>query len=237
MIPPLKLVLLRHGQSVWNKQRRLSGWADIGLTAAGERQAVNAGKLLLDAGFEFDEAYTSELCRATDTLSIVLDTMRRRELPVHAHWRLNERHYGALEGLGPVSAVWKFGLRQAFQCQRHYDVSPPLLRLDDPRFPGNQARYAAVPPEELPRAESMAQAAQRVRPIWEERIAPALQAGRRLLVVAHKNSLRVLIKQIGGYSAAEVERLAIRTGKPVVYELNAEMEPIRDYVVDGKTPK
>jgi 2,3-bisphosphoglycerate-dependent phosphoglycerate mutase len=136
-----------------------------------------------------------------------------------------------------VSAVWKFGLRQAFQCQRHFDVSPPLLALDDPRFPGNQARYAAVPPGDLPRAESMEQAARRVRPIWQERIAPAVKAGRRLLVVAHKNTLRVLIKHIGGYSAAEVERLAIRTGKPWIFELDADMQPIRDYVVDGKTAK
>lgn len=228
---PLRLVLLRHGQSLWNKQHRLTGWSDVALTPAGERQAARAGALLQEAGFEFDEAYTSELCRATETLRLALSAMRQPNVPVHRHWRLNERNYGALEGLGPVAAVLKFGFRQVIQCQRRFEVSPPLLDLDDPRYPGNQQRFSGIPPAELPRAESMEQTWRRVRPIWEDRIAPAVKAGSRVLVVSHKNTLRVLIKQLTGCSVAEAERLSIRTGRPLVYELNAEMALLRDYVI------
>jgi 2,3-bisphosphoglycerate-dependent phosphoglycerate mutase len=233
MDTPSRLVLLRHGQSLWNKQHRLTGWADVALTPAGERQALAAGELLRQAGFEFDEAYTSQLCRAIDTLSIVLAAMRRPDLPVCRHWRLNERNYGALEGLGPVTAVLKYGFRQVIQCQRRFEVSPPLLDLDDPRFPGNQARFEDIPVSELPRAESMEQTWHRVRPLWEQHMAPAIKAGRRLLVVSHKNTLRVLIKQIAGYSAAEAAGLSIRTGKPLVFELTADLGLVRDYVIEA----
>ncbi|MFP6680707.1 MAG: 2,3-bisphosphoglycerate-dependent phosphoglycerate mutase [Gammaproteobacteria bacterium] len=229
----VKLVLLRHGQSWSNKQRRFTGWSDVALTQAGERQARVAGELLAAAGFQFDEVYTSQLRRATDTLEIVLRAMRCVDLPIHRQWRLNERHYGALEGLGPLAAVVKFGLWQVIQCQRRIDVAPPLLDLDDPRFPGNQACFEEVPTAELPRAESKQQAWQRMQPIWKDEIAPALKAGRRLLVVSHKNTLRELIKQIVGKSGSRCKDLSIRTGRPIVFELTSDLELIRNYVAEN----
>lgn len=231
MKPYVKLVLLRHGQSWSNKQRRFTGWSDVALTQAGERQARVAGELLAAGGFQFDEVYTSQLRRATDTLEIVLRAMQCADVPINRRWRLNERHYGALEGLGSLAAVLKFGLWQVIQCQRKIDVSPPLLDLDDPRFPGNQRRYEEIPAAELPRAESKQEAWQRVQPIWEDGIAPALQAGRRILVVSHKNTLRELIKQIVRNSGSRPEDLTIRTGRPMVFELTTDLELIRNYVI------
>ncbi|MFT4564786.1 MAG: 2,3-bisphosphoglycerate-dependent phosphoglycerate mutase [Gammaproteobacteria bacterium] len=227
-----QLVLLRHGQSLWNTQHRLTGWTDVGLTRHGEQQAAAAGKLLAKHGFGFDDAFTSQLKRASDSLTIVLENMGRSDVPVQQHWRLNERHYGALEGLGPLSAVFKFGLRHVVRCQRRFDVVPPLLDLTDPRYPGNQPRFAEIPSSALPRAESMQQAWQRVLPVWDEEMAPAIQAGRRLLIVAHKNILRVLIKQITGVEGSAVERMSIKTGRPLIYELNEALRPQAHYFLD-----
>lgn len=231
MKSPLQLVLLRHGQTLWNKQHRSTGWADIGLTQAGERQANRAGELLAAAGFEFDDAFTSQLRRARATLDIVLSAMQCGDIPIFQHWRLNERHSGAFEGLGPFAAVSKYGLWRFVQCQLRSDVSPPPLALDDPRFPGNQQRFQQIPAADWPRAESMDQTWQRVQPIWEDQIAPALKAGRRLLIVSHKNTLRVLIKTITGAAASPAEKLSVRTCTPLVYELDDTLQPIRNYVV------
>jgi 2,3-bisphosphoglycerate-dependent phosphoglycerate mutase len=232
----LQLVLVRHGQSVWNTQHRLSGWADIGLTQRGRDQVAAAGQLLARSGFVFDEVYTSQLRRASDSTEIVLRELACGALPVYQEWRLNERHYGALEGLGPVAAVLKFGFRQVIQCQRRFDVSPPPLALEDPRFPGNQSRFSEIPAECWPRAESMAQAWERVEPVWNERMSPAVRAGRRLLVVAHKNTLRVLIKQISGLAGEQVERLAIRTAQPLIIEMNSNLELQRAYFLENQKP-
>jgi len=225
------LVLLRHGQSIWNKEHRLTGWSDVGLTDAGRRQAAAAGKALAAAGFRFDAAYTSQLCRATESLDLVLAAMGQDGIDVSRWWQLNERHYGALEGMGPLSAALKFGLHPFVACQRRFYVSPPLLDPGDPRFPGNQDRYAEIPPSLLPRAETMAQAMERMLPVWDSHIAPALRAGQCLLIVAHKNTLRGMVKHITGCSAREAERLSIRTGRPWVFEFGSDLKPIRDRLV------
>ncbi len=225
----LQLVLLRHGQSEWNTQHRLTGWADVDLTTRGERQAEAAGELLSAAGFRFDAAYTSELRRAKKSLDIVLNTMRFPNISTFCDWRLNERHYGALEGLGPIASVFKFGFRRVIRCQRRFDISPPELATTDPRYPGNQKQFEQIPTASLPRAESMSQTWQRVKPLWKESIAPAVRDGQMLLIVAHKNSLRVLIKEFTGLDGADVERLEIKTGRPLVYEFDQEMRPVRSY--------
>jgi 2,3-bisphosphoglycerate-dependent phosphoglycerate mutase len=227
-----QFVLVRHGQSLWNTQHRLTGWADVGLTKHGEQQSAAAGQLLAKCGFGFDDAFTSQLRRASDSLAIVLENMGHSEVAVQQHWRLNERHYGALEGLGPLSGVFKFGLRRFVQCQRQFDVMPPLLDLSDPRYPGNQKRFAQIPSAALPRAESMHQAWQRVIPVWDDEMKPAIRSGRRLLVVAHKNILRALIKQITGVDGSAVERMSIKTGRPLVYEMNKEFRVQDHYFLD-----
>lgn len=232
MTKPTRLVLLRHGQSEWNNQHRLTGWADVGLSPAGERQAVAAGNLLRAAGFIFDAAYSSQLRRAKTSLEIVLQTLEPQNISTQCDWRLNERHYGALEGLGPIASVFKFGFRQVISCQRRFDVSPPELELSDPRYPGNLELFANIPVASLPRSESMFQTWQRVRGVWQDSIAPAVRDGRTLLIVAHKNSLRVLIKEFTGVSGADVERLSIRTGRPLVYEFDRETRPIRNYFLN-----
>ncbi len=222
-----EIVLLRHGQSEWNRAHRLTGWADVALSEHGEVQSRRAGIALAAAGYEFDVAFTSVLRRAADSLALVLEAMNHRPVPVHRCWQLNERHYGALEGLGPVRAVLRFGPRRVIACQRRFDMPPPLLAPDDPRFPGHHARFADVPPAELPRGETMADAAARMRPVWRERIVPALRGGERVLVVGHKNILRGLVREIGDYAGRDVERLDIRTGIPWVYELDADLKPLR----------
>ena len=225
-----RLVLLRHGQSVWNRQHRLTGWSDVGLTAKGEREARVAGRLLADAGFQFDLAFTSSLRRAADSLDIVLETLGA-DIEVQRCWQLNERHYGALEGLGPIRGVLRFGFSRVVACQRRFDVAPPPVSESDPRYPANQAAYRDVPRDLLPRAETMADAMARMAPLWHERIAPAIRQGRRVLIVGHKNILRAMVKQIGDLDAADVERLGIRTGQPWVFELDRALKPIRRYVI------
>ncbi|MGR9090709.1 MAG: 2,3-bisphosphoglycerate-dependent phosphoglycerate mutase [Gammaproteobacteria bacterium] len=226
-----KLVLLRHGQSVWNRQHRLTGWSDVALTAKGASEARDAGRSLAAAGFQFDLAFTSMLRRAADSLDIVLEAMQA-DVEVRRCWQLNERHYGALEGLGPIRGVLRFGLSRVVACQRRFDVAPPPVSEDDPRYPANQPAYRDVPRALLPRAETMAQAMERMVPLWNERIAPAIRQGRRVLVVGHKNILRAMVKQIGDLDPAEVERLGIRTGQPWVFELDPALKPIRRYVIE-----
>lgn len=217
------LVVLRHGQSEWNRDRRMTGWSDIDLNARGREQARAVGRMLREAGYEFDVAFTSWLRRAEETLEIMLAEMDQRELPVQRSWRLNERHYGVMQGMSRRQAAREFGLRQFATWQSGYAQRPPAVAEDDPRFPGNDPRYAQVPPEALPRGESMQDTLQRVLPCWEEDIVPTLRAGKRVLVVAHKTSVRVIRKQLEGISDEKICSLAIETGKPIAYQLDESL--------------
>ncbi len=218
------LVLLRHGESAWNLANRFSGWTDVDLTEAGRRQARTAGARLRDGGFEFDAAFTSVLKRAIRTLWIALDEMDRMWLPVHRDWRLNERHYGALQGLDKAETAARYGEDQVLRWRRSYDEPPPALDPDDERRPGRDPRYAGVP--DLPRTESLKDTVARMMPLWEGVIAPRVRAGERVLVCAHGNSLRALVKHLGGLSEEEILRVNIPTGAPLVYELDDRLREV-----------
>lgn len=218
------LVLLRHGESAWNLANRFSGWTDVDLTEAGRRQARTAGARLRDGGFEFDAAFTSVLKRAIRTLWIALDEMDRMWLPVHRDWRLNERHYGALQGLDKAETAARYGEDQVLRWRRSYDEPPPALDPDDERSPGRDPRYAGVP--DLPRTESLKDTVARMMPLWEGTIAPRVRAGERVLVCAHGNSLRALVKHLGGLSEEEILRVNIPTGAPLVYELDDRLREV-----------
>ncbi|MGV8042357.1 MAG: 2,3-diphosphoglycerate-dependent phosphoglycerate mutase [Thermoanaerobaculaceae bacterium] len=220
------LVLLRHGESTWNKENRFTGWTDVDLSERGVEEAREGGRLLAAEGFDFDLAYTSVLKRAVRTLWIVLDEMDRMWLPVHRHWRLNERHYGALQGLNKAEMAEKFGEEQVRIWRRSYATPPPALARDDPRFPGFDRRYASLAPEELPVTESLESTVARVLPLWHQTLAPIIRSGQRLLVAAHGNSLRAMVKYLDGISEDDIVGLNIPTGVPLVYELDAELRPI-----------
>jgi 2,3-bisphosphoglycerate-dependent phosphoglycerate mutase len=224
-----RLVLLRHGQSQWNLENRYTGWTDVDLTEQGVLEARRAGSLLAEAGFGFDICRTSVLRRAVETLWIVLKEMDLMWLPVHKSWRLNERHYGALQGLNKAESAAEFGERQVFLWRRSYSVRPPELDLDDPRHPRLERKYAGVDPGLLPRAESLKDTHQRVLPYWEETILPEVAAGESVLVAAHGNSLRALVKHLDGMSDEEITELNIPTGIPLVYELDGDMRAERRY--------
>ena len=227
------LVLLRHGQSTWNLENRFTGWTDVDLTPQGAAEARESARLLRAEGLGFDEAYTSVLKRAIRTLWIVLDEMDLMWIPVHRSWRLNERHYGALQGLNKAQTSEKYGEEQVRLWRRSYAVPPPPLDPDDPRHPSGDPRYATVPPAELPRGESLADTVARFLPAWHETIAPRVRAGRRVLVTAHGNSLRALVKYLDGMGEDEVVGLNIPTGVPLVYELDRDLRPIgRRYLGD-----
>ena len=213
------LVLLRHGESTWNLANRFSGWTDIDLTEAGLGQARTAGALLREAGFEFDVAFTSVLKRAIRTLWIALDEMDRMWIPVHRDWRLNERHYGALQGLNKAETAARYGEDQVLRWRRSYDEPPPALEPGDERRPETDPRYAGVP--DLPATECLKDTVERMMPLWDESIAPRVRAGERVLVCAHGNSLRALVKHLGGVSDEDILRVNIPTGVPLVYELDA----------------
>lgn len=212
-----RLVLLRHGESEWNRDHRFTGWADVGLSAAGVGEAARAGEHLRREGLVFDGCFTSILRRATHTAEIVLRTMQLEHIPVEQTWRLNERHYGALQGLGQWRAIFRYGPLSILRCQYQFTARPPALALSDPRFPGRDSRYAAVHADELPRAESHADTLARLRPYWVERIAPDLARGRRILVVSHKNTLRALATLIEGRADADVRSIRVPTGVPLVF--------------------
>ncbi len=212
------LVLLRHGESEWNRSNRFTGWTDVDLTEAGRAEARAAGALLRDGGFEFDAAFTSVLKRAIRTLWLALDEMDRMWLPVHRDWRLNERHYGALQGLDKAETAARYGDEQVLRWRRSYDEPPPPLAAGDERGPERDPRYAGVP--HLPRTECLQDTVARMMPLWEESIAPRVRAGERVLVCAHGNSLRALVKHLGGLSSEEILRVNIPTGAPLVYELD-----------------
>jgi 2,3-bisphosphoglycerate-dependent phosphoglycerate mutase len=224
-----KLVLIRHGESTWNLENRFTGWTDVDLTPTGIQQAVSAGKLLKAEGWDFDLCYTSVLKRATRTLWHVLDEMDRTWLPVVHSWRLNERHYGALQGLNKAETAKKFGDEQVLVWRRSYDVPPPALEPTDPRSERGDIRYARLQPEQVPLTECLKDTVARVLPFWNESMAPAIRAGKKVVVAAHGNSIRALVKYLDGISDSEIVGLNIPNGIPLVYELDADLKPLRHY--------
>jgi 2,3-bisphosphoglycerate-dependent phosphoglycerate mutase len=231
---PGQLVLVRHGQSDWNQKNLFTGWYDVDLTPQGRGEAQQAGRTLADAGVTFDIAFTSVLVRAIRTLWLVLDEMQLTWIPIEKHWRLNERHYGALQGLDKAQTAAKHGAEQVKIWRRSYDIPPPPLAESDERHPIHDPRYAGLPPAVLPGAESLKTTLARVLPYWEERIAPELLRGRNVLVAAHGNSLRALVKMLEGVSDDEITELNIPTGVPRLYELDARLKPKRaEYLGDA----
>ena len=224
-----KLVLLRHGQSAWNLENRFTGWTDVGLTEQGGEEAHSAGKLLREGGYVFDAAYTSVLRRAIKTLWIVLEELGQEWIPVTRAWQLNERHYGALQGLNKAETAEKFGEAQVKIWRRSYDTPPPALEPTDERHPRFDPRYAALTPEQLPATESLKITLERVLPYWHAALVPAIRSGQRVLVAAHGNSIRALVKYLDHISEAEITELNIPTGVPLVYELDDEMKPVTHY--------
>lgn len=224
-----KLVLLRHGESVWNKENLFTGWTDVGLSEKGTQEAIEAGKLLRAEGYTFDVAYTSVLKRAIKTLWLALEELDLMWIPVHNSWRLNERHYGALQGLNKVAMVEKFGAEQVLLWRRSYDIRPPALEPGDERSPSRDPRYAAVDKKDIPATECLKDAVARVLPYWHQTIAPAVQSGQKLIVAAHGNSIRALLKYLDRIPETEIVGLNIPTGIPMVYEFEDDMTPIRRY--------
>jgi len=224
-----KLVLMRHGESQWNLENRFTGWGDVDLTGTGRQQAWEAGQLLREKGYEFDLAYTSVLKRAIRTLWIALDALDQMYVPIHNSWRLNERHYGNLQGLNKAETAAKFGDEQVLIWRRAYAIAPDPLPLDDERHPKFDSRYAKLAPEQLPATECLKDAVDRVLPFWNESIAPAIRKGRRVLISAHGNSLRALIKHLDDVSEQDIVSLNIPTGQPLVYELDENLKPIEHY--------
>jgi 2,3-bisphosphoglycerate-dependent phosphoglycerate mutase len=224
-----KVVLLRHGESQWNLENRFTGWTDVDLTTKGEEEARQAGVLMKQEGFEFDVAFTSVLTRAVRTLWIALTEMNMVWIPIINSWRLNERHYGALQGLNKAETAQKYGDEQVLIWRRSYDTQPPALTPDDPRYPGNDRRYADLTDAELPLTECLKDTVARFLPYWHDTIAPAIRSGKRVLIAAHGNSLRALVKYLDNISDEEIVGLNIPTGVPLVYELDDELKPIRSY--------
>ena len=224
-----KLVLMRHGESTWNLENRFTGWKDVDLTDKGVEEARRAGRLLREVGIEFDLAYTSLLTRAIRTLWLAQEEMGRQWIPVVKHWRLNERHYGALQGLNKAETAAKFGDDQVHVWRRSYDVPPPALTAEDERSPVGDPRYSTLLPEELPLTECLKDTVTRVVPYWQMNIAPQVRAGRNVIIAAHGNSLRALIKHLDHISDNEIVGLNIPTAVPLVYELSDDLRPIRNY--------
>lgn len=224
-----KLVLVRHGQSTWNLENRFTGWTDVGLTEQGIAEGHEAGRLLREGGYEFDVAYTSVLRRAIKTLWIIMEEMGLEWMPVYRAWQLNERHYGALQGLNKAEMSQKFGEEQVHIWRRSYDVPPPPLEPTDERHPRFDRRYAALTPEQLPATESLKITLERVLPYWHMVLAPVVMSGQRVLIAAHGNSLRALVKYLDGVSDEEIPGLNIPTGVPLVYELSEDLRPITHY--------
>jgi 2,3-bisphosphoglycerate-dependent phosphoglycerate mutase len=224
-----KLVLVRHGQSTWNLENRFTGWTDVGLTELGIQEGHEAGKLLREGGYVFDVAYTSVLRRAIQTLWIILQDMNLEWIPEIKAWQLNERHYGDLQGLNKAEMAEKFGEAQVKIWRRSYDVPPPALKLDDERHPRFDPRYASLTPEELPATESLKITLERVLPYWHSTLTPVIKSGKRVIIAAHGNSIRALVKYLDDISEAEITELNIPTGLPLVYELDEELKPIKNY--------
>ena len=224
-----KIVMMRHGESAWNLENRFTGWTDVDLTPHGVEEAIRAGRLLKEKGYAFDIAYTSVLKRAIKTLNVALEEMDQLWLPTSKHWRLNERHYGALQGLNKSETAAKFGEKQVLIWRRAYAIAPDPLALDDPRHPRFDPRYATLSPAELPATECLKDTVARVLPFWNDFIAPAIRAGNRVLIAAHGNSLRALVKYLDELSDEAIVERNIPTAQPLVYELDEDLKPIRNY--------
>lgn len=224
-----KLVLLRHGESVWNKENLYTGWTDVDLSEKGLQEAHEAGQLLREGGYVFDIAYTSVLKRAIRTLWIALDEMDLMWIPIINSWRLNERHYGALQGLNKAQTAEQYGEKQVKLWRRSYDIRPPALTKDDPRWPGHDPRYKDLAPEDIPLTECLKDTVARFLPFWHETVVPSLKAGKRVIIAAHGNSLRALVKYLDNISDEDIVELNIPTGIPLVYELDDDLKPIRHY--------
>jgi 2,3-bisphosphoglycerate-dependent phosphoglycerate mutase len=224
-----KLVLIRHGESTWNKENRFTGWTDVDLSDKGRQEALEGGQVLKAEGYTFDVAYTSVLKRAIRTLWTVLDEMELMWIPVYRSWRLNERHYGALQGLNKAETAAKFGEDQVKIWRRSYDIPPPPLTADDERFPGRDPRYRELSAEELPLTECLKDTVARFLPLWHETIAPAIKGGKKVLIAAHGNSLRALVKYLDNIPESEIVELNIPTGMPLVYELDDDLKPLKRY--------
>ena len=231
------LVLLRHGESEWNKENRFTGWVDVDLSEKGRGEAAAAGQLLKAHGFTFDRAFSSVLKRAIRTLWIVQDEMDLLWLPVERSWRLNERHYGALQGLDKAETAAKHGEAQVKVWRRSYDIPPPALTVDDPQYPGRDRRYASLSPRELPLTECLKDTVERFLPYWHESIAPAIRNGERVIIAAHGNSLRALVKYLDGISDKDIVELNIPTGMPLVYELDADLRKVSSRYLDEEAAK
>ena len=224
-----KVVLLRHGESQWNKENRFTGWTDVGLSEKGIQEAKDAGRILKKEGFSFDLAYTSVLKRAIKTLWLAQEEMDLMWIPVIFNWRLNERHYGALQGLNKQETAQKFGEEQVKIWRRSYDTPPPALEITDERYPGNDPRYKTLNKKEIPLCESLKDTDARFLPLWHDEIAPTIKTGKRVLIAAHGNSLRALVKYLDNVSEKDIIELNIPTGMPLVYELDGDLKPIRHY--------
>jgi 2,3-bisphosphoglycerate-dependent phosphoglycerate mutase len=224
-----KLVLIRHGESTWNKENRFTGWTDVDLSEKGVQEATEGGAVLRKEGYVFDVAYTSVLKRAIRTLWLALDQLDQMWIPVHRSWRLNERHYGALQGLNKSETAAKFSEEQVKIWRRSYDIQPPPLTKDDERFPGRDPRYKGLSPQELPLSECLKDTVARFLPLWHETIAPAVKSGQRVLIAAHGNSLRALVKYLDNVSEQDIVELNIPTAMPLVYELDDDLKPLNRY--------
>jgi 2,3-bisphosphoglycerate-dependent phosphoglycerate mutase len=224
-----KLVLIRHGESTWNKENRFTGWTDVDLSETGRQEALEGGRVLKANGYTFDVAYTSVLKRAIRTLWTVLDEMELMWIPVHRSWRLNERHYGALQGLNKAETAAKFGEDQVKIWRRSYDIPPPALTPDDERYPGRDPRYRGLTAKELPLTECLKDTVARFLPLWHETIAPEIKSGKKVLMAAHGNSLRALVKYLDNIPESEIVELNIPTGMPLVYELDDDLKPVNRY--------
>ena len=225
----IKLVLVRHGQSMWNLENRFTGWTDVELSEQGIKEAKEAGKVLKEKGFSFDVAYTSVLKRANDTLGYILEELGEQDIPVKKSWRLNERHYGALQGLNKDETREKYGEEQVLLWRRSTDVRPPELSKDDERYPGNDSKYSELKEEELPTTENLIDTIERVMVYWNSNIVKDLKAGKKVIIAAHGNSLRGLIKYLDNMTDEEVIKLELQTGNPICYELDDNLKPIRHY--------
>lgn len=229
LMDSIKLVLLRHGESIWNKENKFTGWTDVDLSQKGIKEAKEAGRILKEKGFTFDIAFTSVLKRAIRTLWITLDEMDLMWIPVYRSWRLNERHYGALQGLNKAEMAKKFGEEQVLIWRRSYDVPPAALEKTDPRYPGNDPRYKGLDKKDIPLTECLKDTVRRFLPYWHEAIAPVIKSGKKALIAAHGNSLRALVKYLDNISDEEIVKLNIPTGIPLIYELNPDLTPVRRY--------
>ncbi len=224
-----KVVLLRHGESTWNLENKFTGWTDVGLSEKGMKEAVSAGQWLKKDGYTFDIAFTSVLKRAIKTLWVALEELDLEWIPVERNWRLNERHYGDLQGLNKLEMVEKFGEEQVMIWRRSYDTPPPALKKDDPRYPGKDPRYKDLSEDELPVTEALKNTVERFLPYWHETIAPTIKSGKKVIIAAHGNSLRALVKYLDNISEEEIVKLNIPTGIPLVYELDKDLKPIKHY--------